>query len=191
MRKKLFLAFCSLSLASAILATGEDLINEPEPDKESKTAALLLVDKLKESQPTEKDTASWFLTYLKLSSKIKELSAVVRTFDPSVQIQDDGSSELVATLQRITRDGKNSTLPATDITIITGHFIENADRKLLTVKEGDTPICRFIVDGEEAIIESYNQLGFTQLLFKSKGKLMFKGALPLNYTFDQPEEEKE
>ncbi len=184
MEKKLFLVVCTLTFMGSILALGDGETDQPSP---APPKTLLVVEKPKEPQPTEKDAASWFLTYLKLSSKIKELSAVVRTFDPSVEIQDDNSAELVATLQRITRDGKNSTLPATDITIITGHFIENADRKLLTVKEGDTPICRFIVDGEEAIIESYNQLGFTQLLFKSKGKLMFKGALPLNYTFDQPQ----
>ncbi len=164
MKKKLFLAVFALSLVG--------------------NAFAMEAEKL--------DASGWYLTYLRFSDQLKKLDGIVLLREPVVQIYNAESYAPVATLQRITIDGKKSTRSSKGLVL---EFLPSPKNRppaqTVRLSEKGMRICRFQIDGQKKKLESYNSHGFTQLLFKSKGKLTFKGALPLNYTFVKPEEEEE
>ncbi len=163
MKKKLFIAICALSLVG--------------------NAFAMEAEKLEES--------GWHLTYLRFSDQLKKLGSIVFSDKPVVLIYNAESYAPVATLQRITMDGKKSTRSSKGLVL---EFLPPSPNKPLTqtvtLNDNGMRICRLQIDGQTKRLENYDYHGVTQLLFKSKGKLTFKGLLPLNHTFHQPEEEE-
>ena len=144
---------------------------------------------VKKNGTTEKQ---WILTHLWLSRKIKaldELTVKKNPFDPTIEIQEVKSGKPVATLQCITRHGKNGP-PMINLGVMDrwGFYTANSDTKFLYIEILQDPIFSLHFGKEKRMAIGYNKYAAPSFRLESKGTLKMKGILPLNHEIGIPEE---